>query len=166
MNGKIHSIKNVQKISITLEQAWEFFSNPANLQAITPNNMRFKILSGDNGATVQKGQILEYKVSPVLGIGLYWKSEITEVQSPTYFADLQLKGPYAYWNHRHYFKAIEGGVEMTDMIEYKNPVWVLGDLANILFIKRKLRQLFEFRYKKMEELFGKWPGGVISLEIR
>jgi ligand-binding SRPBCC domain-containing protein len=71
------------------------------------------------------------------------------------------------WQHQHHFKTIEGGVEMTDIVSYQNPLWLLGELANVLFIKRKLRSIFEFRFRKMEELFGKWPGGqAISLELR
>ncbi len=152
-----HSIKTVQKIPITLEKAWEFFSDPANLQAITPTDMGFKIISKHNGSVMYSGQIIEYTVKPVLGIPLYWMTEITQVKDKEYFIDEQRYGPYNLWHHQHHFKEIEGGVEMTDIVHYKNPLWFLGKIANTLFVKKQLKGIFQFRINKVEELFGKWP---------
>jgi ligand-binding SRPBCC domain-containing protein len=151
-----HSIKTVQKIPISLDKAWEFFSNPANLQVITPDNMGFKVISKHHGDTIYAGQIIEYILKPVLGIPLYWMTEITQVKSKAYFIDEQRFGPYTLWHHQHHFKAIEGGVEMTDIVHYKNPLWIFGRMANTLFVKKKLDAIFEYRYKKVEELFGVW----------
>ena len=117
-----HSIKTVQKIPISLAMAWDFFSNPANLQAITPDNMGFKVISKHHGDTMYPGQIIEYTVKPVLGIPLYWMTEITQVKDSIYFIDEQRFGPYSLWHHQHHFKAIDGGVEMTDIVHYKNPL--------------------------------------------
>lgn len=152
----VYSIKTVQKIPVSLDKAWDFFSSPANLQAITPAKMGFTIISKHHGEKMYAGQLIEYKVKPVLGIPLYWMTEITQVKDKEYFIDEQRFGPYSLWHHQHHFKAIEGGVEMTDIIHYKNPLWLLGDIANALFIKKQLRDIFDFRYKKVEELFGKW----------
>ena len=151
-----HSIKTIQKIPISLDKAWDFFSNPANLQAITPDNMGFKVISQYHGDTMYAGQSIEYTVKPVLGIPLYWMTEITQVKDKAYFIDEQRFGPYSLWHHQHHFKAIEGGVEMTDIIHYKNPGWFLGILANELFVKKQLQGIFDYRYKKTEELFGVW----------
>ena len=151
-----HSIKTVQKIPISLDKAWDFFSNPANLQAITPDNMGFKVISQHHGDIMYAGQIIEYTVKPVLGIPLYWMTEITQVKDKAYFIDEQRFGPYSLWHHQHHFKTIEGGVEMTDIIHYKNPGWFLGILANELFVKKQLQGIFDYRYKKTEELFGVW----------
>ncbi len=161
-----HSIKTVQKIPISLEKAWDFFSNPANLQAITPDNMGFKVISKHQGNTMYAGQIIEYTVKPILNIPLYWMTEITQVKDKEYFIDEQRFGPYSLWHHQHHFKAIEGGVEMTDIVHYKNPLWLLGKIANTLFVKKKLNGIFEYRFKKVEEMFGKWPGsGQSAMEI-
>jgi ligand-binding SRPBCC domain-containing protein len=163
----IHSVKNIQKIPAALEEVWDFYSSHANLQTITPPSMKFKVISQNNDEKLYPGQIIEYKVSPVLAIPLYWKTEIREVVAPGYFMDEQRKGPYSAWQHQHYFKAIEGGTEMTDIVLYKTPLGPLGELANILFIKGKLRNIFRFRFNKMEEIFGKWPGGQeMEIEIR
>lgn len=151
-----HSLKTVQKIPVSLEKAWEFFSNPANLQTITPANMGFKVISQHHGDTMYAGQIIEYTVKPVLGIPMYWMTEITQVKDGQYFIDEQRFGPYKLWHHQHHFKTIPGGVEMTDIVHYRIPLGILGRLAHTLFVRKKLKTIFDYRYQKVEELFGKW----------
>ena len=155
----VNSIKAMQKIPISLQQAWDFFSNPANLQSITPQDVDFKIITNLDGVKMYAGQIIEYKIKPLSGISFYWRTEITKVKDKEFFIDEQQKGPYKLWHHEHHFQSIDGGVLMTDIVQYKNPLGILGDLANWLFVKRKLRNVFEYRFKKIEELFGKWPDG-------
>jgi ligand-binding SRPBCC domain-containing protein len=152
----VYSVKTVQQLPIPLSLAWDFFSNPANLQKITPANMGFKTISKHHGEKMYAGQIIEYKVKPVLGIPVYWMTEITHVQDQKYFIDEQRFGPYSLWHHQHHFKSIEGGVEMTDIVHYKIPLWILGDIANTLFVRKQLDGIFDYRFKKVEELFGKW----------
>lgn len=146
----------MQNIPISLDNAWEFFSSPGNLQTITPGDLGFKIISKYHGEKMYAGQVIEYKVSPLLGIPLYWMTEITHVEHKKYFVDEQRYGPYSMWHHQHHFKAIDGGVEMTDIIHYKLPLWFLGDIANGLFVKKQLNKIFVYRYKKVEELFGRF----------
>lgn len=152
--SKVYSFKTVQKIPIGLDKAWDFFSNPANLQEITPGNLGFKIISKHHGDKMYAGQVIEYQVSPVLGIPLYWMTEITHVKDREYFVDEQRYGPYSMWHHQHHFKIIEGGVEMADIIHYRLPLWFLGDIANSLFVKKQLQQIFDYRFKRVEEVFG------------
>lgn len=153
--SKVYSLKTVQNIPVSPDKAWDFFSSPENLQTITPDSLGFKIISRHHGEKMYAGQVIEYKVSPLLGIPLYWMTEITHVEDKRYFVDEQRYGPYSMWHHQHHFKIIEGGVEMTDIIHYKLPLWFLGDMANGLFVKKQLREIFAYRYKKVEELFGK-----------
>lgn len=154
----VHSIKTVQQIPADLQTVWAFFSNPQNLKEITPDNLGFNVISKHHGNTIYAGQIIEYTVSPLLGIPLYWMTEITHVKDHTYFVDEQRYGPYSMWHHQHHFKAIEGGVEMTDIVHYKNPLWLLGEVANTLFVRKQLEGIFSFRYRKTNEVFGKWAG--------
>ncbi len=151
-----HSFRTVQRIPVSLEQAWDFFSSPANLQVITPANMGFQVVSKFHGPVMYAGQIIEYTVKPVLGIPMYWMTEITQVLPGQYFIDEQRYGPYSLWHHQHHFKAIPGGVEMTDIVHYKIPLGFLGRIANALFVKNKLKQIFDYRFKKVDELFGAW----------
>jgi ligand-binding SRPBCC domain-containing protein len=157
--SKVYSIKTVQKMPISLEKAWEFFSKPDNLKDITPDNLGFEIKSRHHGTVMYAGQIIEYTVKPVLGIPLYWMTEITQVVTHQYFIDEQRYGPYAMWHHQHHFKEIEGGVEMTDIVHYKLPFWFLGDIANSLFVKAQLREIFDYRFHATVNKFGVWPGG-------
>jgi len=154
--SKTYSFKTAQNLPITLEKAWDFFSRPDNLKEITPANLGFKVLSKYHGDTMYPGQIIEYTVKPVAGIPLYWMTEITHVAAGQYFVDEQRFGPYTMWHHQHHFKEIKGGVEMTDIIHYKLPLGFLGDIANTLFVKKQLHGIFDFRFKKAVELFGKW----------
>jgi len=151
--SKVYSFQTVQKIPISLEKAWDFFSNPANLQAITPSGMGFKVISKYHGDKMYPGQIIEYKVSPVMSIPLYWMTEITHVENRKYFVDEQRFGPYVMWHHQHHFKEVDGLVEMTDIVHYKLPLWFLGDIANGLFVKKQLKDIFDFRFRKVEEMF-------------
>jgi ligand-binding SRPBCC domain-containing protein len=152
--SKVYSIKTIQKIPISLDAAWDFFSSPANLKEITPDNLGFNIISQHHGDKMYAGQIIEYTVKPVLGIPLYWMTEITHVEDKKYFVDEQRYGPYSMWHHQHNFKAVEDGVEMTDIVHYKLPFWLLGDIANTLFVKKQLKAIFDYRYKIVEHRFG------------
>jgi len=152
----VHSLKAVQKIPGSLIDVWRFFSKPDNLKDITPAYLRFNVISTHHGDTLYAGQIIEYKVSPLAGIPLYWMTEITHVKDSQYFVDEQRYGPYCMWHHQHHFKAIEGGVEMTDIIHYKIPLGALGDAANALFVRRQLKKIFSFRYEATAKVFGEW----------
>lgn len=155
--SKVYSIKTVQKIPISLELAWDFFSKPDNLKEITPSNLGFNITSKHHGPSMYCGQIIEYTVKPILGIPLYWMTEITHVIDKKYFVDEQRFGPYSLWHHQHHFKEIEGGVEMTDIVHYKLPLWFLGDIAQVILVKSQLSGIFNHRFKAVEERFGVWP---------
>ena len=161
----VYSIKTVQQLPVPLSQAWEFFSNPANLQKITPANMGFKTISVHRGEKMYAGQIIEYTIKPVLGINLYWMTEITQVQDQEYFIDEQRFGPYRLWHHQHHFRSIEGGVEMTDIVHYSLPFGILGRIANSI-VKKKLIQIFSYRFEKTNELFGSWPGETANIQIK
>lgn len=153
--SKVYSIKTTQHLNISLHEAWEFFSNPGNLREITPKDLGFNIISTHHGEKMYPGQIIEYKVSPLLDIPIYWMTEITHVQEKKYFVDEQRFGPYDMWHHQHHFKQVSGGVEMTDIVHYKLPFWFLGDIANALFVNKQLRQIFDYRFAKAEALFNR-----------
>jgi ligand-binding SRPBCC domain-containing protein len=152
--SKVYSIKTIQNIPVPLDTAWDFFSSPANLEEITPVDINFNIISQYHGNKMYAGQVIEYKLKPLLGIPLYWMTEITHLADKSFFVDEQRFGPYRLWHHQHHFKAIAGGVEMTDIVHYKLPFWFLGDMAHRLFLKRRLKNIFDYRYKVIEQKFG------------
>lgn len=150
---KIYRLHKKQKLPITKEQAWAFLSSPKNLKTITPDYMGFNILSGAD-RPMFAGQIIQYIVTPVLGIKTKWVTEITHIKEGEYFVDEQRFGPYALWHHKHFINEIEGGVEMEDIIDYKVPLGFLGQLAHPFLVEPKLNEIFEYRIKKLEALFG------------
>lgn len=154
----VYTLRRTQRLPITPEQAWAFFSSPMNLKEITPPYMGFHVTSDPAFlAKMYPGQVITYTVTPLLGIPLFWMTEITHVEEGRYFVDEQRVGPYSIWHHQHHFAAIPGGVEMTDLVHYKIPLGLLGDLANSLFVRRQLEAIFSFRWKKLEEMFGTMP---------
>lgn len=152
---KIYTLHKKQNLPITVEKAWDFLSDPANLKTITPDYMSFDILSGAD-RPMFPGQIIQYIVTPIMGIKNKWITEITHVREGEYFVDEQRFGPYALWHHKHFIKAIPGGVEMEDIIDYKVPFGWLGQLFQPILVKPKLEEIFNYRKIKLEELFGKF----------
>lgn len=152
---KLYQLKTKQNIPISIDKAWSFFSNPENLKKITPKEMNFTIISGAN-RSIYSGQIIQYKVTPMLGISTKWVTEITHVKEKEYFVDEQRFGPYALWHHKHFIKEIEGGIEMEDIVDYKIPFGLLGQFAHWLFVKNKLNQIFKYREQILIKLFGKF----------
>lgn len=152
---KIYTLHKKQNLPITLNQAWDFLSDPKNLKAITPEYMGFHILSGAD-RPMFSGQIIQYIVTPVLGIKTKWVTEITHIEDKHYFVDEQRFGPYALWHHKHFIKEIDGGVLMEDLIDYKIPMGILGQMVHPILVKPKLKEIFDYRSKKLEALFGKF----------
>lgn len=152
---KLYTLHATQKLPISLEEAWEFLSNPANLKVITPEYMTFNIVSGAD-RPMYAGQMIEYIVTPLLGIKTSWVSEITHVEPLKYFVDEQRYGPYAMWHHKHFIKSIEGGVEMEDLVHYKIPFGFLGKLVHPFLVKPKLQEIFDYRTQALEAKFGKY----------
>ncbi len=151
----MHIKKSQQKLPISIATAWNFISDPKNLAVITPNKMGFKTRSGDD-KKIFPGQIIEYTITPLMGIKMHWVTEITHIDENRYFVDEQRFGPYAFWHHKHFLKEITGGVLMEDVIHYKLPMGFVGDLFHGLLVKPNLDQIFNYRHNKLIELFGEF----------
>ena len=150
---KIYRLEYKQLIKAPLAKVWDFFSAPANLGKITPAQMNFEIIRMD-GDRMFAGQQIEYKVTVMPLIRVTWITKITEVEENKMFVDEQMKGPYNLWRHRHTFKEVEGGVEMTDVIDYAIPFGILGRLANWLYVERAVKGIFSYRFGVTEEIFN------------
>lgn len=152
---KIYQKHTQQKLPITVQEAWDFLSDPKNLSRITPEEMGFTITSGAD-RKMYPGQLIQYTVTPLLGIKMKWVTEITNVQEPHYFSDIQLYGPYALWHHKHFIKEIPGGVIMEDIVDYKLPGGIIGQTLHPVLVQSKLDEIFEHRFKALHELFGEY----------
>jgi len=153
---KIYQLHSKQQLPISIDAAWGFLSNPKNLKIITPEHMGFDIISGAD-RPMYVGQIIQYYVKPFPGFKTKWVTEITHVKEKEYFVDEQRFGPYALWHHKHFLKEIDGGVEMEDLIDYKLPLGVLGQMAHPFLVKKQLDVIFNYRKNKLSELFGILP---------
>lgn len=150
---KVYKKETVQYINATMDECWEFFSSPRNLQKITPETMGFNITDFDE-KSMYAGQIIQYKVSPLLGIKISWTTEITFVKDNSYFIDEQRFGPYALWHHKHFFEKEGNGVKMTDVVHYALPLGLIGRIMNALVVKNKLKEIFDYRVLKVDEIFN------------
>jgi ligand-binding SRPBCC domain-containing protein len=150
----MYQLKTKQIIPTDLETCWDFFSSPKNLKKITPNYMGFEVLL-EIPEKMYAGLMIEYEVKPLLGIPMKWITEITHVDELKFFVDEQRKGPYKIWHHEHHFKQVENGIEMTDIVSYEIPFGILGKIAHPLLVKKKLTEIFDYRFQKVEEIFGK-----------
>lgn len=150
----INKIYRSQIIPADIHTVWDFISSPKNLAAITPEDMEFIIIS-DKTDKMYSGQMIQYIVKPLMGIPMHWLTEITHIQEGKYFVDEQRVGPYKLWHHEHFIMPHEKGVEMTDIIHYQLPLGIIGIAMNKLIVEKKLKNIFDFRYNKIEEIFGK-----------
>jgi ligand-binding SRPBCC domain-containing protein len=157
---KIYNFRCEQKLPIDINMAWNFFSSPDNLSKITPPHMGFEITGNLKPEKMYAGQIISYTVKPLAGIPMTWVTEITHVNEPFFFVDEQRFGPYRFWHHQHHFREIPGGVMMSDIIHYAIPMGPLGAIANSLIVKKELENIFGFRKKTLESLFGTIKPGI------
>lgn len=151
----LHTLKRTIILPISIEKAWDFFSSPMNLKVITPAYMGFDITSEGAEQKIYPGMIISYKVRPILNIPMEWVTEITQVKDKSHFIDEQRIGPYTLWHHQHFFKEVEEGVECIDLVHYVVPFGPLGDIANALFVRKQLEEIFNYRTEVLEKLFLK-----------
>nr|WP_294859014.1 SRPBCC family protein [uncultured Fluviicola sp.] len=149
----MYQLKRTQLIKADLQTCWKYFSAPANLHVITPDYIDFKVLTPIPDE-MYEGLIIRYTIRPILRIPLGWVSEIKTIRNEGYFIDEQRQGPYKLWHHEHHFKEVEGGVEMTDIITYSMPFGMIGKFVHWLFVKKQLENIFDYRIRKVDELFN------------
>jgi ligand-binding SRPBCC domain-containing protein len=147
-------LKQEQFLPIEIEEAWNFFSSPRNLNSVTPKGLSFEITS-ELADEMYEGLIINYKIKPMLNIPIKWCTEITHINKHQYFVDEQRKGPYKIWHHEHHFKQVDGGVLMIDIVYYHIGKSIFGWLAGKLFVHKKVKQIFDYRYYTLNEYFKK-----------
>lgn len=149
----IHVLERTQVVQATLEHVWEFFSDPGNLNLITPPDMHFEIFAG--GETVMyPGQLIEYRVSFIQGVRSTWLTEIAHVRAHEYFVDEQRVGPYCFWYHEHFFARVAGGVQVADRVSYVLPFGLLGELVHSAWVRDRLAGIFDFRREAIAKILG------------
>lgn len=144
-----------QKIPQSLDTVWDFITDPHNLKLITPPDMGMEILSKELPERIHPGLIISYSIKPVLGMKMLWLTEIKHLKEKEYFVDEQRAGPYKMWHHLHKLTPYENYVLMSDVVTYRPPYGYIGNIANSVFIRNKLKHIFEYRSAILEKKFGK-----------
>ena len=140
---KLYRFERSQTLPIAPDTAWDFFSDPHNLPAITPPALGF-CLTCEVPARMHPGMIVTYRLTPFPLVAVRWVTEITHVIEPTLFVDEQRFGPYRFWHHQHHFRSVAGGTEIRDIVSYALPLGLLGRPAAPL-VHRQLAGIFDFR---------------------
>lgn len=146
---KPYVMKELQRLPISLQEAWNFFSDPRNLPRITPPSLGLEVTSALPGE-MYPGMIITYRVRPIPWISVGWVTEITHVREPSLFVDEQRFGPYRFWHHQHHFREVEGGVEMEDIVHYALPLGGIGRVIGGPLVRRRLDRIFAFRRRFLE----------------
>lgn len=150
---KVYRLEKKTLLKGQMNEVWDYFSTPLNLNEITPDDMSFEILTDLRDVKMYPGLIINYRIRPLLNIPMRWTTEITHCETNRYFVDEQRFGPYAFWHHQHHFLKTENGIEMTDIVHYAIPFGVLGRLANSIYVKNKLQSIFDYREQKIATIF-------------
>ena len=135
-----------------LDEVFEFFARAGNLERITPSWLKFTLESTEP-VQITAGTVITYRLA-LHGVPLRWVSRIEEWEPGRQFVDLQIKGPYRRWHHRHRFEAVDGGTKVSDQVDYELPLGPLGELAWALFVRRDLKRIFDHRRRAVAELLG------------
>lgn len=150
---RLYRLKRIQYLPVSIDKAWQFFSNPINLPEITPSWLSFKLTQKvPEGAYA--GMIIPYRLTPLPYIPVDWITELTHVREPDFFVDVQRFGPYKFWHHQHLFKASGNGTKMTDVVHYAVGFGMLGDWVHRFVVLPRLENIFDYRYEKITRLFN------------
>lgn len=149
----IYTLRSEQIIDAPMNEVWEFFTLPKNLDRITPDDMKF-LITNEPGNATYTGQIITYKIEILPGVNSNWVTEITHLREKQFFVDEQRFGPYKMWHHEHHFEETTNGkVLMTDIVNYKLPMGFLGNILAGRAIKMRLIKIFSHRYRIIQTLF-------------
>lgn len=135
------------------ERVFGFHEQPDALLLLVPPWEKAVVIQSAAISQVGSRAIIETKV---LGpISVRWIAQHTVYDPPNVFEDVQVKGPFRFWRHRHLVQAREGGAVLRDEVEYEPPLGFIGRMLSGPFIERRLRRLFDYRH----EVTRKWCEG-------
>ena len=141
--GRLHQLCRTQLVGRPVPEVFSFFSDASNLEALTPPFLHFRILT-PMPMELRAGAQLDYRLS-LFGVPVRWRTRITDWQAGRRFVDEQESGPYALWRHTHEFEARGSSTLMLDVVDYSEPLGPLGAVAHVLFVRRTLDRIFDFR---------------------
>jgi len=156
MSSRAYTLRQEQWIPRPIDEVFAFFSDPHNLEAITPPWLGFKILS-TTSETIAKGTEIRYRLR-MHGIPLHWRTVIRAWNLPHRFVDLQASGPYRLWYHTHTFEAHGDRTRMVDVVRYALPFGILGRIVHALKVRSDVQEIFDYRRQSIDRLFEQQRG--------
>lgn len=135
-----------------------FFADAANLDAITPPWLHFRILT-PRPIEMRRGAILDYRIR-LRGVPMRWRTRIDAWDPPHTFVDTQAHGPYTLWRHTHTFEDTAGGTICRDQVEYSHRG---GPLVQAWFVGPEVERIFDYRAARLRELLGAVPDEPVAL---
>jgi len=147
-----HLLEREQWVAAPLDRVFAFFSDAANLEALTPPWLRFRIAT-PTPIEMRRGAAIDYRIDWHT-LPIRWQTEIAEWLPPKRFVDIQVHGPYRLWHHTHTFTSTNGGTVVGDRVRYALPLGVLGSLAHRLAVRRDVERVFDYRSERIAALFG------------
>jgi ligand-binding SRPBCC domain-containing protein len=144
-----YHLEREQWLPKPIDEVFLFFSRPENLQVLTPQWLDFRMVEAPQALAA--GSLIHYRLR-WHGLPIRWTTEISEWNPPHGFVDREVRGPYALWNHEHWFVAHDGGTTMRDRVAYALPFGWIGNLAHGM-VQRDVEGLFDFRAATMQRLF-------------
>jgi ligand-binding SRPBCC domain-containing protein len=127
------------------------FADPSTLSRLTPPSMAVRLLTP--ARTMTAGTVLDYRMR-WLGLPVSWRAYIREFDEPYRFMDVQVRGPFARWEHRHRFLEEDAGTVIEDRVVYRLPLGGVGRLAHALLVDRQLRAAWDYRTQRLADLLG------------
>jgi ligand-binding SRPBCC domain-containing protein len=150
---RVHVLEREQRIAAPPDAVFPFFQDAYNLEAITPPFLGFRVAT-PRPVDMRAGATIEYRLR-LHGVPVRWRTRIEMFDPPHTFVDVQLSGPYRLWHHTHVFEPDgRGGTLMRDRVRYALPLGPLGTAAHLLFVRRDLRRIFEFRQQAVVRTLG------------
>jgi ligand-binding SRPBCC domain-containing protein len=153
-----YRLERSQLIPRPRQEVFAFFSDAANLARITPSFVGFRILT-PGPLVIRAGTVIDYQIR-LYGFPIRWRTLIESFEPGVAFTDIQVRGPYRTWRHRHSFADAPGGTRMDDTIDYELPLGPMGALVRRMFVARSLQRIFDFRAQCIAAIFPVSPAGI------
>jgi hypothetical protein len=149
-SASAHVLARSQRLDLSVERAFAFYADARNLEAITPPWLAFEVVT-PGAIEMRPGTLIEYRLR-VHGLGVAWRTRIEAWEPPWRFVDVQVRGPYALWEHTHSFEPVgDEAVVIRDRVRYALPLGPLGRIAHAGFVKRDLERIFDYRQRAVAD---------------
>lgn len=154
LNNTRFKFRRSTLVKADLQKVWDFFTKTDTIFQLTPDKMQLAAFNKKEEQIIYQGQIIDYWVTPILGIPIRWQTEIIDICPKEEFTDVQNIGPFGYWKHRHIFTETSVGVLIEDEVDYEMPIPLLTKIMDSFIVRQNLNELFDFRQQQLHKIFN------------